>query len=94
MKATAYDYDIVNGFWRKAAALQESLKTTIETNRAKWEAANQACTGVPAIPSICTYLSRAADVCESIGEAIENGIKLNEQYYADMQEVAGDINLE
>lgn len=93
MIATKYQYDVVDGFWKRARDIHSELARSVETNLAKWSAANEQCSGVAAIPSIVTYLSNAKQVCDTIGESIVLAIKLNEEYHEQMADVAADINL-
>lgn len=93
MIATKYQYDVVDGFWKRARDIHADLQRSVETNLNKWSAANEQCSGVAAIPSIVKYLDNAQQVCETIGESIELAIKLNEEYHEQMADVAADVNL-
>lgn len=93
MKVTKYDYEPVNAFWQKMRTVAGEMQKSIETNLVRWQAADAACEGAPAVTSAVTYLTNAKAVADTIVEAAEAGYRLNEEYNEQLHESVKDLDL-
>lgn len=94
MQVTKYDYETVNAFWQKAKIKGEDMLKKVELNLAKWNAANDACSGIQAIPDAVGYSSKAVEAVRAICESIEAGHRDNEEYRAEAEEFSQGIELD
>ena len=81
---TKYNQEIVDQFWAQATETAAMLKAGVESLLPKWNAANEKCSGVPAIPAATAMVAKMREMASTLDEAAQTGAADNRKYQEEM----------